>query len=59
MCADAEVITLAYLVRDDAAKAALHPGVLAASWVAAEFWADVAACWIHAECLFPDDDAAG
>jgi hypothetical protein len=53
VCADTEVITLAHLVRDDAAKAALHPVVLAASWVTAGFFADVAARWIRVGCLLP------
>jgi anti-sigma B factor antagonist len=50
--ADADVITLAHLVRDDAAQAGLHPMTLAA-WVAAGYSTSVAAGWIRAGCLFP------
>jgi anti-sigma B factor antagonist len=53
VCADAEVITLADLVRDVAAEAPCHPVMLAASWIAAGFSADAAAGWIRAGCLFP------
>jgi anti-sigma B factor antagonist len=53
VCADAEVIRLAHLVRDPAAEAKLHPVVLAASWIVAGFSADTAAGWIRAGCLLP------
>jgi hypothetical protein len=35
VCPDAELITLAHLVRDDATEAGVHPVVLAAQWIAA------------------------
>jgi len=51
-CADAELIMLADLARDDATRAGLHPVVLAA-WVAAGYSTDTAVGWIHAGCPFP------
>lgn len=47
VCQDAELIKLAYRVRDDAAATAVHPVALAARWIAAGFSADAAAGWIH------------
>lgn len=47
VCGDAELISLARLVRDDAAKMGGHPVALAAQWVAAGFSADAAARWIR------------
>ena len=44
---DAELITLACLVHDDAIEIGRHPVMLAAQWVAAGFSADAAARWIH------------
>lgn len=46
-CPNAELITLAHLVADDAAGAEVHPMLLAARWVAAGFSADAAAGWIR------------
>lgn len=51
-CADAELVMLADLVRDDAARAGLHPMMLAA-WVAAGYSTDTAAGWIRAGCPLP------
>ncbi len=47
VCEDAELITLAHLVADDAAKAGVHPVVLAERWVVAGFSAEEAAGWIR------------
>jgi hypothetical protein len=47
VCPDAELITLARLVADDAAEAEVHPVLLAAQWVAAGFSAEAAAGWIR------------
>ena len=47
VCADAEVIKLAHLVRDDAIKAEMHPVALASQWIAAGFSANAAAGWIR------------
>jgi hypothetical protein len=47
VCKDAELITLAHLVTDNAVEAGAHPVVLAARWVAAGFSADEAAGWIR------------
>ncbi|MGH3864847.1 MAG: hypothetical protein ACRDQ4_01695 [Pseudonocardiaceae bacterium] len=47
VCGDAELITLAHLVAEDATKAGVHPVLLAARWVAAGFPADAAAGWIR------------
>jgi hypothetical protein len=44
---DAELITLAHLLHDDALKIGLHPVTLAAQWVAAGFSAHAAARWIR------------
>lgn len=52
VCAEAELIKLAHLVRNDAAQAGLHPVMLAA-WIAAGYSTTVAAGWIRAGCLFP------
>lgn len=57
-CADAELITLAHLVRDHPAKTEPHPVLLAASWIAAGFSANTAVRWIHAGCLPPNNPAA-
>jgi hypothetical protein len=46
-CRDAELITLARLVAEDATEAGVHPLLLAARWVTAGFSADAAAGWIH------------
>jgi anti-sigma B factor antagonist len=51
-CADAELITMAHLIRDDAAEAGLHPIMLAA-WVVAGYSTTTAAGWIRAGCSFP------
>jgi hypothetical protein len=53
VCVDAELITLAHLVRDQAVKAELHPVMLAASWIAAGFSAETAAGWIRAGLPIP------
>lgn len=53
VCADAELIILADLVRDQAAETGLHPVLLAESWIAAGFSTQTAAGWIQAGCLFP------
>jgi hypothetical protein len=45
--ADAELITLAHLVPNEATQAGLHPVMLAARWVTAGFSADTAARWIR------------
>jgi hypothetical protein len=47
VCTNAQLITLAHLVRDDATETGVHPVVLAAQWIAAGFSADVAARWIR------------
>jgi hypothetical protein len=47
VCRNAELITLAHLVRDDATAAGMHPMVLAAKWIAAGYSADAAARWIR------------
>jgi hypothetical protein len=47
VCSNAELIKLAYLVRDDAIKAEMHPVVLATQWIAAGFSANAAAGWIR------------
>jgi uncharacterized protein YidB (DUF937 family) len=44
---DAELITLAYLVHNEATQTGLHPVMLAARWIAAGFTADTAARWIR------------
>lgn len=44
---NAELITLAHLVRDDAIEIGLHPVMLAAQWIATGFSADAAARWIR------------
>ncbi|HKR50505.1 MAG TPA: hypothetical protein VJT72_13205 [Pseudonocardiaceae bacterium] len=46
-CRDAELITLAYLVQDDATEAGWHPVILAMQWTMAGFSADTAAHWIR------------
>jgi anti-sigma B factor antagonist len=51
-CSDAELITLAHLVRDDAIQAGLHPVMLAA-WIRAGYSVNTAEGWIRAGCLFP------
>lgn len=43
VCADPELITLAHLVRDQAAKIPVHPVLLASSWIAAGFSTQTAA----------------
>lgn len=53
VCADAELINLADLVRDQAVKTDLHPVLLAASWIAAGFSAQAATAWIQAGCHTP------
>lgn len=53
VCADPELITLAHLVRDQAAKIPVHPVLLASSWIAAGFSTQTAAGWIQAGCPFP------
>lgn len=53
VCGDAELIKLAHVVRDGAARAGVHPVVLAARWVAAGFSADAAAGWILAGARSP------
>lgn len=50
--AEAELIALAHLVREDAAQAGVHPVMLAA-WQMAGFSTAAAAGWIRAGCLFP------
>jgi anti-sigma B factor antagonist len=50
--AEAELITLAHRVREDAAQAGVHP-VLLAAWQLAGFSTAAAAGWIRAGCLFP------
>jgi anti-sigma B factor antagonist len=44
---NAELITLAHLVRDIVTETGLHPVILAAQWVVAGFSADAAARWIR------------
>jgi hypothetical protein len=44
---DADLITLAHLVADEATKTQRHPMMLAAQWVAAGFSAETAARWIR------------
>lgn len=44
---DAELIALAHLVADEAAKIGRHPVMLAAQWLAAGFCVDAAAGWIR------------
>lgn len=45
--AEAELIALAHLVRDDATETGLHPVMLATHWVDAGFSAEAAARWIR------------
>jgi hypothetical protein len=45
--ADAELISLAHVVADQATEIGLHPVTLAAQWVAAGFAAEAAARWIR------------
>ena len=47
VCGDAELIVLAYLAREVASEAAVHPVVLAAQWAAAGFSAKAAARWVR------------
>ena len=47
VCGDAELIILAYLAREVASEAAVHPVVLAAQWAAAGFSAKAAARWVR------------
>lgn len=46
-CRDAELITLARLVAEDATEGEVHPMLLAARWVTAGFSVDAAAGWIR------------
>jgi anti-sigma B factor antagonist len=50
--ADAALIRLAHLLRDDAAQAGVHPVILAA-WNTAGFSTATATGWIRAGCLLP------
>jgi hypothetical protein len=47
VCTNAELITLAHLVGDDATETGVHPVLLAARWIAAGFSAEAAARWIR------------
>jgi hypothetical protein len=47
VCSDAELIELAYIVRDYVTETRVHPVVLAAQWAAAGFSAAAAARWIR------------
>lgn len=51
-CANAELIKLAHLVRNDATQGGLHPVMLAA-WIVAGYSTTTAAGWIRVGCLFP------
>ncbi|MDQ4102767.1 MAG: STAS domain-containing protein [Actinomycetota bacterium] len=50
--ADAELISMAHLARDDAARAGVHP-VMLSVWNMAGFSTAAAAGWMRAGCLFP------
>jgi hypothetical protein len=50
---DAELISLAHLVADDATESGLHPVLLAAQWVAAGFSAEAAARRIRQGVYLP------
>ncbi|MDQ3906311.1 MAG: STAS domain-containing protein [Actinomycetota bacterium] len=52
VCADAEVVVMAHVIRDDAALVGLHPMMLA-TWITAGYSLTTATGWIRAGCLFP------